>query len=64
MMNKIKIFIADCIEEIRYKVSWPSYKSLQDSSALVLVASIIFAVVVGVIDLAFRNAVSWFYNIF
>jgi preprotein translocase subunit SecE len=63
-MNKIKTFIVDCIEEVTSKVTWPSYKSLQDSSVLVLVASAIFAVVVGIIDLAFRNTVSWFYNIF
>ncbi len=63
-MNRIKTFVVNCIEEVRYKVTWPSYKSLQDSSILVLVASAIFAVVVGMIDLAFRNTVSWFYNIF
>lgn len=63
-MNKIKTFIIECVEEVRYKVTWPSYHSLQSSSVLVLVASAIFALVVGMIDLAFRNTVSWFYNIF
>jgi len=49
---------------MRYKVTWPSYSKLQNSSILVLVASLIFALLIGVIDLAFDNAMEWFYNAF
>ncbi|MHB9146934.1 MAG: preprotein translocase subunit SecE [Candidatus Amoebophilus sp.] len=63
-MKKIKTFIVDSFREVRYKVTWPTYKSLQDSALLVLLASVIFAIVIGLVDLAFRNAMSWFYNIF
>ncbi|OJW69333.1 MAG: preprotein translocase subunit SecE [Candidatus Amoebophilus sp. 36-38] len=63
-MKKIKAFIIDTVQEVRYKVTWPSYKSLQESSVLVLVASVIFAAVIGVVDLIIRNAMGWFYNMF
>tara|TARA_B100001167_G_C16756437_1_gene298982 strand:+ start:171 stop:320 length:150 start_codon:yes stop_codon:yes gene_type:complete len=46
------------------KVTWPSYNSLQNSSVLVLVASLIFAIFIGVIDLGFENTMSLFYETF
>ena len=63
-MSKIKSFIRGSIGEIRDKVSWPTYNELQKSSMLVLVASFVFAVVIGLIDLAFKSTISWFYNAF
>lgn len=50
--------------EMRYKVTWPTYSKLQNSSILVLVGTVIFALVIFVIDLAFDNATEWFYNAF
>lgn len=49
---------------MRDKVSWPKYKDLQSSSVLVLVASVIFAVLIGVIDVVFDSTMSWIYNAF
>ena len=62
-MKNIKKIIIDSWDEVRHKVVWPSYKSLQESSLVVLSASIIFAIVIGFIDLGLRNSVSWFYKI-
>jgi len=63
-MKKIKKFILESYEELRHKVSWPKYSDLQSSSVLVLVASLIFAIVIGLIDLAFDNILTWYYNAF
>jgi preprotein translocase subunit SecE len=63
-MKKLKAFIIECITEIRYKVTWPPYKELQNNSILVLVASLVFAAIIGLIDLCFRNAISWLYHSF
>ena len=63
-MQKLIAFIKESIVEMRDKVSWPKYKDLQNSSVLVLVASVIFAVMIGIIDFAFDNALSWFYGAF
>jgi len=61
---KLKKFILESIDELRYKVTWPKYAELQGSSVLVLVASLIFAVIIGVIDFSFDNVMSWFYKEF
>ncbi|MEM6842424.1 MAG: preprotein translocase subunit SecE [Bacteroidota bacterium] len=63
-MNNVIEFIRASYYEMTEKVTWPSYSSLQRSSFLVLVASLIFALLIGVIDLGFENAMKWFYNAF
>ena len=63
-MNKIKTFVKESVNEMRFKVSWPKYNELQSSSILVLVASLIFALLIGVMDLAFDNVMTWFYREF
>ncbi len=63
-MEKLKNYILDSIDEIRNKVSWPKFNELQSSAILVLVASLIFALVIGLIDLGFKNALAWFYREF
>ena len=63
-MQKLIEFIKESIVEMRDKVSWPKYKDLQSSSVLVLVASMIFALLIGAFDLAFDNAMSWVYGAF
>ena len=64
MLLKLKKFITDSVEELRFKVTWPKFIDLQNSSVLVLVASLIFAVIIGLIDLVFDNIMTWFYNEF
>jgi preprotein translocase subunit SecE len=63
-MTKLIEFIKSSKEEMVNKVSWPPYNQLQESSILVLVASLIFSLIIGLIDLAFDNTMSWFYNAF
>ena len=47
-----------------HKVSWPSWTELQGSAIVVSVASLIIALVVFVIDEAFRNLLFQFYKLF
>ena len=61
---KLKKFILESIDELRNKVTWPKFNELQSSSVLVLVASLIFAIVIGAIDFVFDNIMGWFYNEF
>ena len=63
-MSKLKTFIKDAYQELVNKVSWPKYADLQNSSILVLVASVIFALIIGVIDYGFDELLGWFYNEF
>jgi len=64
LMEKLKNYILDSIDEIRNKVSWSKFNELQSSAILVLVASVIFALVIGLIDFGFNNALHWFYREF
>ena len=61
-MEKVKTYILDSIEEIRTKVSWPKFNELQSSAILVLVASLIFAIIIMLVDISFMNGLSWLYN--
>jgi preprotein translocase subunit SecE len=63
-MKKVIDFVKESIEEMKSKVSWPKYSELQSSSLLVLVASLIFALLIGLIDFLFKNGVGAIYNNF
>jgi preprotein translocase subunit SecE len=63
-MDKVKNYINDTIEEMRFKVSWPKFAELQKSSVLVLVGSVVFAIVVGAMDFVYDTTLSWFYSQF
>jgi len=63
-MEKVKNYILESIDEVRNKVSWPKFSELQGSAILVLVASLIFAMIIGLIDLGFNNGLGWFYREF
>jgi preprotein translocase subunit SecE len=63
-MQKIGNYFAESWEEIKNKVSWSSYSELQGSAILVLVASTIFALVIGAIDWVFKTGLQWFYREF
>jgi len=63
-MQRVKSYIAESWDEIKNKVTWPKYNVLQGSAILVLVASTIFALVIGAIDWVFKTGLQWFYNEF
>lgn len=63
-MQKIGNYFAESWDEIKNKVSWSSYSELQSSAILVLVASSIFALVIGAVDWVFKTGLQWFYNAF
>jgi preprotein translocase subunit SecE len=61
---KLKKFVVESVDELRNKVAWPKFSELQSSSVLVLVASLIFAILIGAIDFVFDSVMGWFYNEF
>ncbi|MEJ8801011.1 preprotein translocase subunit SecE [Pontibacter sp. H249] len=63
-MSKVANYINETVEEMKQKVSWPSYSELQNSSILVLIGSLIFALLVGAMDFVFDSGLTWFYNQF
>lgn len=58
-MDKVIQFFKDSWQEITQEVTWPSWGDLQSNATLVLVASIIFALVVGGFDFLITNALEF-----
>ena len=63
-MAQFNQFMKETVDEVRYRVTWPTFTELQKSSAMVLVGSLVFAVVVGVIDYVFDTGLTYFYSQF
>ena len=60
-MRKIINYLKESFTELTKKVTWPSWEKLQSSALLVLVATIILAAVVWVIDFAFQHLMEFIY---
>ena len=50
--------------ELVHKVSWPTRKELSKSAVLVLIASIILALVVWLMDFCFEKLMTFIYGLF
>jgi preprotein translocase subunit SecE len=51
-MNVIK-YIEESYDELVHKVTWPTWSELQSTSIIVLVASVLFALSIFVMDFVF-----------
>ena len=62
---KVIHYIKESYKELVHKVSWPTWKELQNSAIVVMVASLIIALVVSAMDFSFKNIMQkiyeWFY---
>ena len=61
---KLKIYFEEAYNELVHKVSWPTWKELQSSALIVMVASFIIALIVFVMDFSFDNIMSFVYKLF
>ena len=55
--------IKESYDELVYKVSWPTQKQLVNSSVLVLIASVIIAAFIWVVDKIFNMLMEIIYSI-
>ena len=56
-------YVKESYNELVNKVTWPTFPQLQNSTIVVMVASVIFAVVVLAMDLSFENLMALIYNV-
>jgi preprotein translocase subunit SecE len=63
-MKKFINYLKDTYNELMHKVSWPSWADLQNSSVVVLVASLIIAMVVFAMDFSFEHIFTFVYKFF
>jgi preprotein translocase subunit SecE len=59
---KIINYIKESYSELVQKVSWPSRSELTNSAVVVLIASIILALLVWLMDLGFENIMKFIYG--
>jgi len=61
-MNKLLEYIRESYNELTSKVSWPTLAELQNSTTLVVIGSIIFALIIFVMDQISDFVLSNWYN--
>ncbi len=63
-MNKFALFVKDSYKELVYKVTWPNWDQLMQSTMIVLGATLLITAVVGVMDFLANNAMKFIYSLF
>lgn len=62
-MNKIGNYIKDSYKELAERVTWPSWNELQQSTMIVLVATIIITLIVALMDFVAGGALNFLYKL-
>ena len=60
---RIVNYIKASYKELVEKVSWPKFPELQSSTIVVMIASLLFAIVVLVMDVTFENVMESIYSL-
>ena len=63
-MRKIKDYFKEVYNELVHKVTWPSWSELQNSMVVVMIASLIIALVIYVMDVSFTKVMELVYSMF
>ncbi len=61
---KLKLYFEEAYSELVHKVSWPTWKELQNSAFIVMVASFIIALIIFVMDFSFEKLMNLVYSLF
>ncbi len=52
-MSKVKEYINETVTEMVHRVTWPTWKELQSNTIIVVVASVLIALTIFIMDFAF-----------
>jgi preprotein translocase subunit SecE len=61
-MNKIGLYFRDSYKELMEKVTWPTWAQLQQSTMIVLVATLVITALVSLMDFAAGGALKFIYK--
>ncbi len=64
IVNKISTYFRESYQELSEKVTWPNWMQLQQSTIIVLVATLIITALVWVMDFASQNLLKAIYSLF
>ena len=62
-MDKVIAYIKESYNELMHKVTWPTLPALLSSSRVVIVASLVIAVLIFVMDLVAKQMMTFIYNL-
>ncbi|PZX63555.1 preprotein translocase subunit SecE [Hydrotalea sandarakina] len=63
-MNKVTTYFKDSYRELVEKVTWPTWNDLQQSTVIVLVATIIITGIVWLMDFSSNQVLKLIYSLF
>ena len=63
-MNKIALYFKESYQELLEKVTWPTWLQLQQSTVIVLVATVIITAMVWVMDFSSNQLLKLVYSLF
>ena len=61
-MNKISTYFRESYKELMEKVSWPTWTQLQQSTMIVLGATLVITAIVWVMDFVSNGILKFVYN--
>lgn len=64
IMNKIGTHFRESYRELLEKVTWPTWNQLQQSTVIVIVATLLITAMVWVMDIASENLLKLIYSFF
>jgi len=59
----IKGYFRESFTELLHKVTWPTWSELQNSAVLVMVATLIIALIVSLMDFSFSEIMEFVYSL-
>jgi preprotein translocase subunit SecE len=63
-MYKISTYFRESYKELMEKVTWPGWVQLQQSTVIVLAATLIITLIVGIMDIASSSVLRFIYSLF
>lgn len=61
-MDRLKLYIQESYNELVNKVTWPTWATLQKTTVLVIVSSLILTVIIAIMDGVFNNLLRAIYE--
>lgn len=63
-MNKVSNYFSDSYKELMEKVTWPSWTQLQQSTMIVLAATLVITGIVWIMDFVAAGGLNFIYKLF
>ena len=63
-MNKISTYFSESFRELTEKVTWPTWEQLQQSTMIVLIATLLITAIIWVMDFIAAGGLNFIYKLF